>query len=100
VTAQELEDRLEDEAELESAREFISDEASETTRRVMTDGGVEDDDFAGAILEAGNSEEIDSYDQVQTATERIEELSDTEMAMEVVERTPGPAIRFLAEVNE
>ncbi|WP_436932370.1 hypothetical protein [Halosimplex halobium] len=97
ATAQDLEG-IDSRDELDAAREFLHDDASETTKRVMTDGGLEDDDYASALVEAESDPSVSESD-VEAARRTIEALNQEETAWDVVEETPAPAVEFFAEME-
>ncbi|WP_436932714.1 hypothetical protein [Halosimplex halobium] len=97
ATAQDLEG-IDSRRELEAAREFLHDDASETTKRVMTDGGLEDEEHPGALVEALDDPDV-SEEDVDDAVETIESLEDEQMAWDTVDEAPGPTIQLLTSLN-
>ncbi|QLH81686.1 hypothetical protein [Halosimplex pelagicum] len=59
ATAQDLKG-IDSQGELDAAREFLQDDASETTKRVMTDGGLEDEEHPSALVEALDDPDVRS----------------------------------------
>ncbi|QPV61594.1 hypothetical protein I7X12_12575 [Halosimplex litoreum] len=97
ATAQDLEG-IDSRDELDAAREFLHDDASETTKRVMTDGGLEDEAHPGALVEALDDPDV-SEEDVDNAVGTIESLNQEEMAWGVVEESPALTVEFFAEME-
>ncbi|QLH77229.1 VWA domain-containing protein [Halosimplex rubrum] len=98
ATAQDLQG-IDSQSELDAAREFLHDDASETTKRVMTDGGLEDEEHPSALVEALDDPDVSESD-IDAAVETIESLNQEEMAWDIVEEAPAPAVEFFADIHE
>jgi hypothetical protein len=67
-------------------------------RRVMTDGGV-DTSFREAVADAANSDAIDSFDQLDDAVRKIDDLDGEAnlRARELIDETDGVGLKFVDE---
>jgi len=102
ATAQQLADVIDDEQDLESAREFLEDEASEQTRRVITDGGTTDDEIGSALIEAELSDEVSS-EEINDAIRRINSVDTSEkrqLANDTITEAPVAAVKFITGIEE